>query len=339
MDLTRFHKAKRRRWGLLLCALALALLSVASIFAGARSIPPNVTFEAMTAFNPELSEHLLVWNLRVPRALLGIVVGCALGVGGAVMQALTRNPLADPGILGVNAGATLAIVAAIALFDIVDMAGYMWFGLAGAALAGALVYLLGGVRRGLNPIRLVLAGSALSVVLLALTQIITINSDEMVFDRFRHWAIGSLQGRGYDVLLPTAALTVPALLAAFALARMLDTAALGRDTGKALGAAPRTVWIVSAMIVIVLAGTATAAAGPIAFVGLTAPHVARFLVGPDHRWLLPFSMLISSVMIVGADSLGRLIGHPGEVSVGIMVALIGGPFFIVLVQRWRIVQL
>ena len=336
---TRSWKAGRRRWGLLLCALVLALLSVASIFSGSRAIPPHVTFEAIVAFDPALSEHLLVWNLRVPRALLGIVVGCALGGGGAVMQALTRNPLADPGILGVNAGATLAIVAAIAFFGIVDMAGYMWFGLAGAALAGALVYLLGGVRRGLNPIRLVLAGSALSVVLLALTQIVTVNSDEMVFDRFRHWAVGSLQGRGGDVLLPTAALTAPALLAAFALARMLDTVALGRDTGKSLGTDPRTVWILSALIVIVLAGTATAAAGPIAFVGLTAPHVARFLVGPDHRWLLPFSMLISSVMIVGADSLGRLLGHPGEVAVGIMVALIGGPFFIVLVQRWRIVQL
>ena len=338
-EAARALKAKRQRWGLVLCALVLALLSVASIFVGARSIPPRVTFEAMVAFDPAISEHLLVWNLRLPRALLGIVVGCALGGAGAVMQALTRNPLADPGILGVNAGATLAIVTAIAFFHIIDMAGYMWFGLAGAALAGALGYLLGGIRRGLNPVRLVLAGSALSVVLLALTQIITVNSDERVFDQFRHWAVGSLQGRGADVLLPTAALTAPALLAAFALARVLDTVALGRDTGQALGANPRTVWIVSALIVIVLAGAATAAAGPIAFVGLTAPHVARFIGGPDHRRLLPFSMLIAAVMIVGADSAGRLIGHPGEVAVGIMVALIGGPFFIMLVQRWRIVQL
>lgn len=335
----RSLKAGRRLWGLGLCALVLAVLSVASVFTGSRPIPPRVTLEAMTTFDPALGEHLLVWNLRVPRALLGIVVGCALGVAGAVMQALTRNPLADPGILGVNAGATLAIVSAIALFGITDMVGYMWFGLVGAALAGALVTLLGGARRGLNPVRLVLAGSALSVVLLALTQIITVNSDDVVFDRFRHWAVGSLQGRGYDVLLPAAALITPPVLAAFALARMLDAVALGRDTGKSLGANPRTVWILSALIVVVLAGTATAAAGPLAFVGLTAPHVARVLAGPGHRWLLPFSTLISSVMIVGADILGRLVGHPGEVAVGIMAALIGGPFFIVLVQRWRIVQL
>lgn len=338
-ETARSLKARRRRWGLVLCALVLVLLSVASVFTGSRSIPPRVTVEAITSFDPAVSEHLLVWNLRAPRALLGIMVGCALGVAGAVMQALTRNPLADPGILGVNAGATLAIVVAIAFFGIIDMVWYMWFGLAGAALAGALVYLLGGVRRGLNPVRLVLAGSALSVVLLALTQIITVNSDEVVFDQFRHWAVGSLQGRGHNVLLPTAALTAPALLAAFALARMLDAMALGHDTGKSLGADPRTVWIISALVAITLAGTATAAAGPIAFVGLTAPHVARFVVGPDHRWLLPFSMLISAVVIVGADCLGRLIGHPGEVAVGIMVALIGGPFFIVLVQRWRVVQL
>lgn len=331
--------ARRRRWGLALCALVLALLAVASVFTGSRAIPPRTTVEAMIAFDPTISAHLLVWNLRLPRALLGIVVGCALGVSGAIMQALTRNPLADPGILGVNAGATLAIVAAIAFFGVVDMVGYMWFGLVGAAMAGALVYLLGGIRRGLNPVRLVLAGSALSVVLLALTQIITVNSDEAVFDQFRHWAVGSLQGRGFAVLLPTAILAGPPLLAAFVLARMFDAMALGRDTGKSLGANPRTAWIASALIVVVLAGSATAAAGPIAFVGLTAPHVARFVAGPDHRWLLPFSMLFAAVMVVGADSLGRLIGHPGEVAIGIMVALIGGPVFIVLVQRWRIVQL
>lgn len=332
-----------RRWGLGLGlglgVLLLLALSLASVFAGSRSIPPAVTVEALFAFDPAISDHLLVWNLRLPRALLGIVVGCALGGAGAVMQALTRNPLADPGILGVNAGATLAIVAAIAFFGVVDMIGTMWFGLAGAALAGALVYLLGGVRHGLNPVRLVLAGSALSVVLLALTQIITVNSDDWVFDQFRHWAVGSLQGRGFDVLVPTAVTSLAALLTCLALARMLDAVALGRDTGQSLGVDPRMVWIVAAMAVIVLAGAATAAAGPIAFVGLTAPHVARFVAGPGHRWLLPYAMLISALLMVGADTLGRLVGHPGEVSVGIMVALIGGPFFIVLVQRWRIVQL
>ncbi|MBK1674588.1 Fe(3+)-siderophore ABC transporter permease [Ectothiorhodospira shaposhnikovii] len=319
--------------------MLLVAMATASIFVGTRPIPPRVTLEAIVAFDPTNTEHLLVRHLRVPRVLLGIVVGCALGVAGAIMQALTRNPLADPGILGVNAGATLAIVAAIAFFGIVDVSGYLWFGLAGAALAGAAVYSLGGIRQGLNPVRLVLAGSALSVVLLALTQIITVNSDEQVFDQFRHWVVGSLQGRGFNVLLPTAGLAAVALAASIALARMLDAMALGQDTGKALGANPRLVWIFSALIVIFLAGTATAAAGPISFVGLTAPHVARFVVGPDHRWLLPFSMIFSALMVVGADMLGRLVGHPGEVAVGIMVALIGGPFFIFLVQRWRIARL
>lgn len=332
-------RGRRRRWGLALCALLLAAMATASVFVGTRPIAPQTTVQAFVAFDATNSEHLLVRHLRLPRALLGIVVGCALGVAGAIMQALTRNPLADPGILGVNAGATLAIVAAIAFLGIIDVAGYLWFGLAGAALAGAGVTLLGGIRRGLNPVRLVLAGSALSVVLLALTQIITVNSDEQVFDQFRHWVVGSLQGRGFDVLLPTATLTALALAASVALSRMLDAMALGHDAGKALGASPRLAWIASALIVIVLAGTATAAAGPVSFVGLTAPHVARFVVGPGHRWLLPFSMVFSALMVVGADILGRLLGHPGEVAVGIMVALLGGPFFIVLVQRWRLVRL
>lgn len=332
-------RGRRRRWGLALCALLLAAMATASVFVGTRPIAAQTTVQAFVAFDATNSEHLLVRHLRLPRALLGIVVGCALGVAGAIMQALTRNPLADPGILGVNAGATLAIVAAIAFLGIIDVAGYLWFGLAGAALAGAGVTLLGGIRRGLNPVRLVLAGSALSVVLLALTQIITVNSDEQVFDQFRHWVVGSLQGRGFDVLLPTATLTALALAASVALSRMLDAMALGHDAGKALGASPRLAWIASALIVIVLAGTATAAAGPVSFVGLTAPHVARFVVGPGHRWLLPFSMVFSALMVVGADVLGRILGHPGEVAVGIMVALLGGPFFIVLVQRWRLVRL
>jgi iron complex transport system permease protein len=335
----RILRGRRRRWGIILCTALLALISVGSVFVGTRSIPPDVTVQAITAFDAAKSDHLLVRYLRLPRTLVGIVAGCALGVAGAVMQALTRNPLADPGILGVNAGATLAIVVAIAFLGVTDVTGYMWFGLGGAALAGAGVYLLGGIRRGLNPVRLVLAGAALSVVLLALTQIITVNSEDRVFDQFRHWVVGSLQGRGFDVLLPTATLTALALAAALALARMLDTVALGHDTGKALGASPRTVWIASALIVIVLAGTATAAAGPISFVGLTAPHVARSIVGPDHRWLLPFSMVFSGLMVVGADILGRLVGHPGEVAVGIMVALLGGPFFIMLVHRWRMARL
>lgn len=255
------------------------------------------------------------------------------------MQALTRNPLADPGLLGVNGGATLAIVAAIAFLGIESMSHYLWFGLGGAALAGAAVYLLGGVGPRHNPVRVVLAGTALSVVLLALTMLITVNANDEVFDRFRHWAVGSLQGRGYDVLVPVMYLIAGGLLVGLSLAKALDAMALGNDLGQAMGASPLRVWLLSALVIVVLAGAATAAAGPLSFIGLTAPHLARFFSGPNHRRLLPFSVLIAAILTVAADTLGRLISHPNEISVGIMAALLGGPFFVFLVKRWRLVQL
>ncbi|MEC5342584.1 iron ABC transporter permease [Brenneria populi] len=336
---SRRGKFRFRRRGLAFGALLLAALAVWSLFIGARPIPSPVTWQALVAFDPGNSEHLLVRYLRVPRTLLAMVVGAALGVSGAIMQALTRNPLADPGILGVNAGAMVAIVAAIAFLGITDVAGYMWFGLAGAGLVGSAVYLLGGGWRGINSIRVVLAGAALTVVLLALTQLITVNSDEAVFNQFRHWAVGSLQGRGYPVLIPVSVLAAAGLLLALALAKALDMVALGRDLGQSLGVNAVGVWLLSALAIIVLAGAATAAAGPIGFVGLTAPHFARFVAGSDYRWILPYSMLISAILLVTADILGRLLGYPGEISVGIMVALIGGPVFVALVRRWKLAQL
>lgn len=322
-------------------ALAALLLGVAlvSFAVGEKSLPLATTLDALLRFDPSDNDHLLVRHLRIPRTLIGLIVGCALGVAGAMMQALTRNPLADPGILGVNAGAAAAIAAAIAFLGANDVVQYMWFGLLGAAIAGAAVYLLGGLRRGTNPVRLVLAGAALSVVLLALTQVILINSDELVFNQFRHWVVGSLQGRGTAVLWPVSCLVAAGLIAAAFLTRALDAAVLGSDLSRALGVNPVRVWSASALAVITLAGAATAAAGPVGFVGLTAPHLARFIAGPDHRWVIPYSMLISGLLIVGADAIGRVVARPGEVGVGIVVALIGGPFFVYLVRRGRLVQL
>ena len=187
--------------------------------------------------------------------------------------------------------------------------------------------------------RVVLAGAALTVVLQALTQVVLINSEEAVFDQFRHWTVGSLQGRGFAVLGPVAALVGFGLLLAATLVRALDAAVLGSDISRALGVDPLRVWGLSALAVIVLAGGATAAAGPIGFVGLTAPHLARSLTGPDHRWVIPYSMLLSAVLVVGSDAIGRVVARPGEVGVGIVVALIGGPFFVYLVRRGKLVQL
>lgn len=332
-------RARRRRDGLLLGLLVLVLLVAASFCVGTRTIPLAVTWEALHAFDPGNSDHLLVRLLRVPRTLIAVVVGCALGAAGAVMQALTRNPLADPGLLGVNGGAATAIVVAVAFFGITDVVGYLWFALAGAALAGGGVYLLGGARRGIDPVRLVLAGVALTVVLQAVAQVILLNSDDSVFDQFRHWSVGSLQGRGQGVLLPVAVTAALGLALALVLARPLDAVMLGEELGHALGANPARVWTLAMLSVVILAGAATAAAGPLSFIGLTAPHLARRVVGPEHRWLIPYSMLVAAILLVAADTLGRIVARPGEIGVGIMAALICGPFFVALARRRRIAHL
>lgn len=332
-------KARRRLAGLLvLCVLLLAGMLL-GVVAGARPIPLATTWQAIVHFDPANSDHLLVRYLRIPRTLLAVVVGAGLGTTGAILQALTRNPLSDPGILGINAGAAVAIAGAIALFGVSDVTAYMGIGLLGATLAGAAVYLLGNLGQNGGQVRVVLAGAALTVVLMSLAQIVLVNSDEQVFDQFRHWSVGSLQGRGYAVLYPVLVLTVFGLAVALLLARALDTAALGADLTKALGGNPLRIWGLSAVAVIVLSGAATAAAGPIGFVGLTAPHIARLITGPGHRWLLPYAMAIAALLTIGADALGRVIAPPGEVGVGIMVALMGGPFFIVLVRWHRVSRL
>ena len=329
----------RRRIGIVVLIALVAASVFVSACIGTRSIPLATTWEAVVAFDPESSEHLLVVNQRIPRALISVVVGLCLGVAGAVMQALTRNPLAEPGILGVNAGAAVLIACGIAFFSLTQPVHYMWLGVLGAALAGAAVYLLGGVRRGTNPVRLVLAGAALTVVLGALTQLIIINGLEEVFDRYRHWMVGSVAGRGYEVLIPVGLLAAVGLLLAFALARPLDAALLGEDLSRSLGGNPNRSWALAGLAVIILAGAATAGAGPIAFLGLAAPHLARLMVGVDHRWVLPYSGLLAALIITVADTLGRVIPPRGEVSVGIMVALLGGPFFVYLVRTRKIAQL
>ena len=318
-------------------ALLIVATTVLSIVVGTRDISLETIWQALTAFDPTNTEHLLIRQSRIPRALNAVVVGLALGTAGTIMQSLTRNPLAEPGLLGINSGAAAAIAVGISLFGIVSVTGYLVLGLIGAA-ASALVFLLGGVRKGTNPVRLVLSGAALTAVLASLTQIVLLNSPENVYDRYRHWMVGSLAGRGTDVLVAVTALVAVGLVMAYALSRSLDVVSLGEDAGRALGASPNRVWVLAGLVV-VLAGAATAGAGPIVFLGLAAPHLARMMVGVDHRWLLPYSAAIASVMITAADVLGRVLAPPAEIPVGIMVAIIGGPFFIALVRRRKLVHL
>jgi len=317
----------------------LFLLILASIATGNNPISMAVTWNAIWDFDATNSDHLLVQHLRIPRSFIAVVAGFALGAAGVVMQAITRNPLADPGILGINAGATLAVVIAIALFGVEQISVHMLFGILGALSAGLIVVFLANTAGTTDPIRVVLSGVALSAVLLAFAQLMIVNSDEQVFDQFRHWIVGSIQGRGYDVLGLLTVITVVGLFAAMLISRALDMVSLGKEMGAALGANLALVWLLATFVVILLAGSTTAAVGPIAFIGLTAPHIARFFTGPNHRWLLPYAMMIAALLMLFADILGRWVAHPAEISVGIMVALIGGPFFVALARRNKLFEL
>lgn len=339
MSVLNQHKASTYYWGLIALFLAAIICAFIGIFFGSRDIAPEATWQALTHYSPSDSEHLIVHHLRLPRAMLAIVVGLAIGAAGVLMQTLTRNPLAEPGLLGVNSGATFAVVIAIAVFGLTDIHHYMWFSFLGAGTAGVVIYSLAGLSRGINPVKVVLSGIALSVILLSLTQIITVNSQEEAFNQFRHWAIGSLQGRGYDVLYPITFVVFIGLIYTMFLAKELNTISLGRDISQSLGVNQTSVWIRSSVAIIVLAGAATAAVGPLNFIGLTAPHIARFFVGTEHKWLLPYSMIISALLISVADTVGKILVSPDEISVGIMTALLGGPIFVLLVRRWRITEL
>ncbi|HBP3634969.1 TPA: iron ABC transporter permease, partial [Pseudomonas aeruginosa] len=232
------------------------------------------------------------------------------------------------------------VIVGVALFDLASMGQYLVCAFLGAGLAGIAVFLLGQAREtGTNPVRLVLAGAGLSVMLASLTGIIVLNAPPEVFDRFRHWAAGSLSGSGF-ALLGWPGLAIGAgLAAAFALAARLNALALGQEIGQALGVDLRLTWLLACLAVMLLAGAATALAGPIAFVGLVAPHLARLLAGPDQRWILPFSALIAAGLLLGADILGRLLASPAEIAAGIVALLLGGPAFIVLVRRFRLSRL
>lgn len=318
--------------------LALSALMVLSLFIGTRPMPPADTWEALSQFNAANGDHLLVWRLRVPRVVLGALVGAAVGLAAVLMQALSRNPLADPGILGINAGAALAVVIALAL-GVSGQAAHVLIALGGAAIAGMAVVALGRATGGHDPVPLVLAGAALSVVLAGVAQTVILNSRADLLDHFRHWAVGALQGQSSGQAGALAVMLAGTAGVAWLMAPTLDALMLDRDAGGALGADGRLGGLLLAGLVVILAGTTTALTGPIGFAGLVAAHLARGLSGPVHRRLLPRAMVVGAALVVGADMLGRMIVRPDEVAAGIMCALIGAPFFLWLVRSGRSVRL
>lgn len=281
----------------------------------------------------------IVWELRMPRVLSAAAVGAGLALCGAVMQALTRNPLADPGILGVEAGAAAAIVTAIGVLGLTEPRTYVWFAFAGAAGASVVVYALGSRgRAAATPVRLALAGVAVAYALTAFTNAMIL-LDPQAFDEFRHWVVGSLAGRDLEVLTDVGPFLAVGALIALALVRPLNALALGDDSGRALGARVGSTRALGALAITLLCGAATAIAGPIVFIGLVIPHMARAIVGPDQRWVLAYSALLAPILLLGADIVGRIVISPAELEVGVVTAVLGAPVFIALVRRRRIAQL
>ena len=324
--------------GLAMGAALLVLVALASVALGARSMPLSAVLDAFLAPDGS-SDHTVIRELRVPRTLLGIGVGAALGLAGALMQSLTRNPLADPGLLGINEGAALGVTLALGVFGLTDPMVYVWFAFAGAAAASIVVYTLGAAgRSGAGPVRLTLAGIAVGMVFTAAASAI-LRMDPQTFDRMRFWLTGSLAGQTADTLTRLAPFLIAGLVLGLCLGRPLNLLSMGDDAAKALGVAVTRTRVLTAVAVTLLCGAATAAAGPLWFVGLAVPHAVRAMVGQDQRWVLPYSALVAPVLLLVADVAGRLIARPGEVQVGIMCAVIGAPVFILMARRRRLAAL
>ncbi|MFI2435457.1 FecCD family ABC transporter permease [Streptomyces sp. NPDC018693] len=338
---TRGTTQARRRRVVGLGALVVVLVAVAavSLTVGARALSPAEVWHGLFA-PPDPDQRrteirLIVQTVRVPRTVLAVVAGIALGVGGALIQGYTRNPIADTGLLGVNAGASFAVVTVIAVFGFSNPFQYVWFAFLGAGAAGVVVFGLASIGRGAgNPLTLALAGQGVTVFLAAMTTAVAL-SDQTALNALRFWNAGSVAGTGFDVIWPVTAFVAAGLVLAAITLPAINLLNLGDDVARALGvniALSRTIGIAA---ITLLAGAATAACGPIAFLGLMVAHVARCLTGPDYRWLVPCAGLLGAVILLVCDIVGRLVVRPGELDAGVLVALLGAPFFAALVWRGK----
>jgi len=324
--------------GLLVLIGVLAVVCVMSITLGTRGIGLGSIIDAFRDRDDSV-DATVIREMRVPRTLIGLSAGIALGLAGALLQGLTRNPLADPGIMGVNTGASAFIVSSIAILGTQAMTTYIWFGFIGAAVSVVLVYGVASFgREGATPVKLALAGAAISAGFYAITTgVVMTNIDAL--NQMRAWQVGSLAGRYWPELQYSAPFIVVGAILALTLGRALNGLALGDDMATALGQRIVLTRSVVFVAVILLAGAATAACGPIAFVGLVIPHVARALCGPDYRWILPYTLVLSPIILLLADIAGRLVLKPGELQVGVVLGVLGAPAFIALVRNRSLAKL
>lgn len=312
--------------------VALLLAVLFSLAVGARAIAPSAVLDALLhGGHSDAAE--VVREMRVPRTVLGVMVGAALAVAGTALQGITRNPIADPGILGISQGASVGVVVAIAYAGTHTLTGYVWYAFTGAALAAVAVYAIAASGRGgATPVKLALGGAAINALLVSVTTgILTTRASAL--DEFRFWQVGALSGREAAIVGQTWPFLLAGLLLVLSVARGLDALALGEDVAKGLGQNVALVRVVGGLGATVLTGAGVAAAGPIAFIGLAVPHIARAVIGSDHRWVLPLAALLGPLMLLVSDTVGRIVFPPSEVPAGVMTALIGVPFLVTLVRR------
>lgn len=330
---------RKRSWSvravaLVALAVALVLVAAASVAFGARGVTWADIVAGVSGSQETLAEAAV--SQRVPRTLLALVVGAALGVSGALMQGVSRNPLADPGIFGINNGAALFVVIGMTFFNMTNQYAFIWVALAGAAVTAVFVYLVGSLGRGgTTPLKLALAGAATSIALSSLVSAVILPRVE-VMDSFRFWQIGGVGGAAFDTIARVAPFLLVGFVLALVSARGLNSLALGDEMARGLGVHVERTRIIAGVGAVLLCGGATAVAGPIAFIGLVVPHVCRMLFGPDHRWLLPLSACTGAVLLTASDVIGRIIARPEELEVGIVTALVGAPFFILIVRRMKV---
>ncbi|GAA3623364.1 iron ABC transporter permease [Kineosporia mesophila] len=318
----------------LVCLGLIAVLIVASIAVGTRFVPVPTILDALGGADDTLDQAVI--RVRIPRTVLALLAGAALAVSGAVFQGVTRNPLADPGILGINMGASLAVVVGLAYFGLSNPNSYIWAAIAGAAISAVFVYAIGSLGRGgPTPLKLALAGAATSAALVSFVTAVILPRNDIA-ENVQSWQIGGVGGATFERIWQVLPFLGAGLAVCLLSARSLNSLALGDDVAAGLGERVAIARGLASLGAVMLCGATTAICGPIGFVGLVVPHGCRLLVGPDHRWLLPFSALTGAGLLLAADVIGRIVARPGEIDVGIITAFVGAPFFIYIVRRQKV---
>ncbi|MCM3574790.1 iron ABC transporter permease [Mesobacillus subterraneus] len=326
-------KSNGQRWvGLVAAIIFILFLICASIVYGYTDTSWGTAFNAFTDYDGS-NEHIIIQSVRLPRALIAAAVGASLAIAGVLMQTLTKNPLASPGIFGVNAGAGFAVVVAVTVFSVGSLQAFAWISFLGAALAAISVYVIGSAgREGLTPMKLTLAGAAMTAMFSSFTQGLLV-LDEAALEQVLYWLAGSVQGRKLETLVSVLPYLAFGWLAAILISSKMNVLSMGEDVAKGLGLNTGFVKLGAGVIIVLLSGGAVAVAGPIGFIGIVIPHLTRAVVGIDHRWVIPFSAIFGGMLLLAADIAARYVLMPQEIPVGVMTAMIGTPFFIYIARK------